>query len=181
MPGSFRLGRIAGIDIEINISWLIILVFLTMSLAFGWFPQFYPGWSISTYWITAFIAAILLFASVLLHELAHSFVARARGLPVKSITLFIFGGVSNLEQEPKSAGVEFQMAFIGPVVSIVIGVLAYVLQLPLRGSQSPVEGILVYLAFTNILLGIFNLIPGFPLDGGRKNQFHPTKMPVIKY
>ena len=167
MPGSFRLGRIAGIDIEINISWLIILVFLTMSLAIGWFPQFYPGWSSFTYWIAAFIAAILLFASVLLHELAHSFVARARGLPVKSITLFIFGGVSNLEQEPKSAGVEFQMAFIGPVVSILIGVLAYVLQLPLRGSHSAVEGILGYLAVTNILLGIFNLIPGFPLDGGR--------------
>lgn len=167
MPGSFRLGRIADIDIEINISWLIILVLLTASLAIDWFPQFYPGWSIFTYWITAFIAAILLFASVLLHELAHSFVARARGLSVKSITLFIFGGVSNLEQEPKSAGVEFQMAFIGPVVSIVIGVLAYVLQLPLRGSHSPVEGILGYLAFTNILLGIFNLIPGFPLDGGR--------------
>ena len=101
MQGSLRLGKIAGIDIYINFSWIIILVFLTWSLATGWFAQLYPGWSTATYWITSFIAAILLFVSVLLHELAHSLVARARGLPVHSITLFIFGGVSNLEEEPK--------------------------------------------------------------------------------
>jgi len=167
MPGSLRIGEIAGIDIYINISWIIILVFLTWSLAVDWFPAIYPGWPVTTYWITSLIAAILLFVSVLLHELAHSVVARARGLPVSNITLFIFGGVSNIEQEPTSAGVEFQMAVVGPVVSILIGIVCYLLLLPIRGLDSPVAGILGYLALTNVTLGIFNLIPGFPLDGGR--------------
>jgi Zn-dependent protease/CBS domain-containing protein len=167
MPGSFRIGKIAGIDIDINVSWIIILVLLTVSLATGWFPQLYPGWSSGTYWVVGLISALLLFVSVLLHELAHSFVARRRGLPVKNITLFIFGGVSNIEREPTSPGVEFQMAVVGPLTSLLIGIVCFLLQLPLRGSNSPLEGILFYLAVTNVLLGVFNLIPGFPLDGGR--------------
>src|SRR5258706_1900728 len=167
MPGSLRVGQIAGIDIYINVSWIIILVLLTWSLAVSWFPSIYPGWSVGTYWIVSLIAAILLFVSVLLHELAHSVVARARGLPVHNITLFIFGGISNIEQEPTSAGVEFQMAVVGPVVSILIGIVCFLLLLPIRGTNSPVAGILGYLALTNVALGIFNLIPGFPLDGGR--------------
>ncbi len=167
MPGSFRIGNIAGIDIDINVSWIIILVLLTVSLATGWFPQLYPGWSTATYWLIAFLSSLLLFVSVLLHELAHSLVARRRGLPVKSITLFIFGGVSNIEREPTSPGIEFQMAVVGPLTSLLIGVICFLLQLPLQGSNSPLEGILFYLAVTNILLGVFNLIPGFPLDGGR--------------
>lgn len=167
MPGSFRIGQLAGIDIYINVSWIIILVFLTWSLAVSWFPAIYPGWSTATYWITSLIAALLLFVSVLLHELAHSVVARARGLSVHNITLFIFGGVSNIEQEPTSAGIEFQMAVVGPVVSILIGIICYLLLLPLRGVNSPVAGVLGYLAITNVALGVFNLIPGFPLDGGR--------------
>src|SRR6266699_298677 len=164
MPGSFRIGKIAGIDIDIHVSWIIILVLLTVSLATGWFPQLYPGWSSATYWGVGLISALLLFVSVLLHELAHSLVARRRGLPVKNITLFIFGGVSNIEQEPKSPGVEFRMAFVGPLTSLLIGAVCYLL---LRGTHSPLEGILFYLAVMNILLGLFNLIPGFPLDGGR--------------
>src|SRR5207237_118712 len=167
MPGSLRIARIAGIDIYINVSWLIILVFLTFSLATGEFPIFYPGYSSSTYYLLGFLAAILLFVSVLLHELAHSLVARARGLPVKSIVLFIFGGVSNIEQEPERPGIEFQMAFVGPVVSLLIGAVCYALSLPLRGVNSPLESLLLYLAVSNILLGVFNLLPGFPLDGGR--------------
>ena len=167
MPGSFRLGTFAGIDIYINYSWLIILVFLIWSLATNWFAVLYPGWSPALYWITSTIAALLLFVSVLLHELAHSVVARARGLSVKNITLFIFGGVSNIEQEPKSPGVEFQVAIVGPLVSILLGGLAFLLLLPLRGSNTPVAATLGYLAYTNVLLGIFNLVPGFPLDGGR--------------
>jgi len=167
MPGSLRIGQIAGIDIYINVSWIVILVLLTWSLAVSWFPSIYPGWSVGTYWIVSLIAAILLFVSVLLHELAHSVVARARGLPVHNITLFIFGGISNIEQEPPSAGVEFQMAVVGPVVSILIGIVCFLLLLPIRGTNSPVAGILGYLALTNVALGIFNLIPGFPLDGGR--------------
>src|SRR3989441_13306539 len=157
MPGSFRIGKIAGIDIDINVSWIIILVLLTVSLATGWFPQLYPGWSSGTYWVVGLISALLLFVSVLLHELAHSLVARRRGLPVKNITLFIFGGVSNIEQEPKSPGVEFQVAVVGPLTSLLIGLIAFLLDLPLRGSKSPLDAILAYLALTNVLLGIFNL------------------------
>ena len=167
MPGTFRIGKIAGIDIDIHVSWIIIFVLLTVSLATGWFPQLYARWSTATYWLIAFFSSLLLFVSVLLHELAHSLVARRRGLSVKSITLFIFGGVSNIEREPPSPGIEFQIAFVGPLTSLVIGVVCYLLQVPLRGSNSPLEGILYYLAVTNILLGVFNLIPGFPLDGGR--------------
>src|SRR5256886_11339100 len=166
MPGSFRIGKIAGIDIDINVSWIIILVLLTVSLATGWFPQLYPGWSTATYWLIAFLSSLLLFVSVLLHELAHSLVARRRGLPVKSITLFIFGGVSNIEREPTSPAIEFQMALVGPLTSLVIGVICLLLQLPLQGSNSPLTAILFYLAVTNILLGVFNLIPAPPFTTG---------------
>jgi Zn-dependent protease/CBS domain-containing protein len=166
MPGSIRLGKIAGIEININFSWIIIVVLITWSLATQ-FMVIYPGWGTATYWIVGLLAAILLFVSVLLHELAHSLVARSRGLPVSSITLFIFGGVSNIEREPQSPGVEFWMAIVGPLTSIAIGIIAYLLYLPIGASRSPLAAILSYLAITNILLGIFNLIPGFPLDGGR--------------
>src|SRR5258708_14421365 len=100
MPGSFRIGKIAGIDIDINVSWIIILVLLTVSLATGWFPQLYPGWSSATSWVVGLISALLLFVSVLLHELAPSLVARPRGLPVQSTTLCIFGGVSPIARAP---------------------------------------------------------------------------------
>src|SRR5574340_219400 len=125
MPGSLRIGKIFGIDIYIHISWIIIIALMTWSLAVGWFPVLYHGFSATTDWVLGFIAAILLFVSVLLHELAHSVVARARGLPVKNITLFIFGGFSNIEQEPKQPGIEFQMAGVGPLTSIVIGALCF--------------------------------------------------------
>src|SRR5690349_21420749 len=167
MPGSFRIGKIAGIDIDINVSWIIILVLLTVSLATGWFPQLYPGWSSATYWVVGLISALLLFVSVLLHELAHSLVARARGLPVKSITLFIFGGVSNLEQEPQSPGVEFQMAVVGPLASLIIGGLALLVGAFIGRAAPLAVAVIAYLGITNLLLGVFNLIPGFPLDGGR--------------
>jgi len=167
MPGSFRIARIAGIDIEINASWLVILVLLTFSLAVSWFPATVPRQSTLIYWALGFIAALLLFVSVLLHELAHSLVARARGVPVKSITLFIFGGVSDLQQEPQTPGVEFQIAIVGPLTSLAIGVVSLVTG-NLIGPNAPlVAAVLGYLGVTNVLLGAFNLIPGFPLDGGR--------------
>lgn len=167
MSGGIHIATIAGIRININYSWLIILVLLTISLAAGWFPTAVPGLGTLAYYILGFIAAILLFASVLVHELAHSLVARARGLPVRDISLFIFGGVSNIEREPKTPGTEFQMAIVGPVASLVIGGIAWVLALLVGGASRPLTAILLYLAFANVLLGIFNLIPGFPLDGGR--------------
>lgn len=167
MPGSLRLGRLAGIDIYIHVSWLIAIVLLTISTATGWFPRLNPGYSSSSYLVLGLIAALLLFLSVLLHEMGHSLVARWRGLPVSSIVLFIFGGVSNIQQEPKSPGSEFLIAIVGPVVSLLIGGLAFLLVLPLGGRPSPTAAVLVYLCVSNIILGIFNLIPGFPLDGGR--------------
>src|SRR5215475_13646871 len=154
MPGSFRIGKIAGIDIQVNVSWLVILVLLTFSLAVSWFPATVPRQSTLIYWVLGFIAALLLFVSVLLHELAHSLVARARGLPVKNIVLFIFGVVSNIEQEPQTPGIEFAMAFVGPVVSLLIGVVCYGIWFLIRGGHSLIEPVLAYLAVTNILLGI---------------------------
>jgi Zn-dependent protease len=167
MLGSLRIGKLFGIEISIHVSWFIIVVLLTWSLATGWFPATATGWPTLTYWVVALLATLLLFVSVLLHELAHSLVARARGLPVKNITLFIFGGVSNIEQEPKTPGVEFQMAFVGPLISLLLGGLSYLLLLATRGEVSALSVILEYLAVTNILLGLFNLVPAFPLDGGR--------------
>jgi Zn-dependent protease/CBS domain-containing protein len=167
MPNSFRIATIAGIDIDVNVSWLIILVLLTFSLAVTWFPATVPGQAAPTYWVLGFIAALLLFVSVLLHELAHSLVARARGLPVKSITLFIFGGVSNLQQEPQSPGIEFQVAIVGPLTSLVIGGIAYFIGVAIGHAAPLVAATLGYLGIANLLLGVFNLIPGFPLDGGR--------------
>ena len=167
MPGSFRLGKIAGIDIYAHLSWFIVLVLLTWSLASGWFAQSFPGWSTPTYWITAFISALLLFVCVLLHELAHSLVAQVHGLTVKNITLFIFGGVATIKEEMKRPGIEFQIAVVGPITSLFLAAIAFLLAWPFRGSNSPTEAVLDYLAASNFLLGVFNLIPGFPLDGGR--------------
>ncbi len=167
MPGSFQMGKIAGIRIEINVSWLIILVLLTASLATGWFPHAVPGLSTGVYWITSLVAAILLFLSVLAHELGHSVLARARGLPVRSITLFIFGGVSDLEQEPRSAGVEFFVAVIGPLISLIVAAITWLPGQAIGSSSPLVASVLLYLGLTNFLLAVFNMLPGFPLDGGR--------------
>lgn len=169
MRTDMRLGSIAGISININVSWLIIVVLLTASLAMGWFPatvKGLPGW---LYWATAVITALLFFASVLAHELAHSMVARRRGLPVKSITLFVFGGVSNIEREPQSAGVEFQMAFVGPLASLAIGGATMLVAIAAAALGWPplLVAVFVYMGWANLLLGAFNLIPGFPMDGGR--------------
>jgi Zn-dependent protease/predicted transcriptional regulator len=167
MSGSFSIGRIAGIRIEVNASWLIILVLLTVSLATSWFPSAIPGASFGLYLGLGFLASVLLFASVLLHELAHSLVARSRGLNVSSITLFIFGGVSNLEQEPRTAGDEFELSVVGPLTSLLIGGVCFAISRVVPSNSHALLSLLDYLALTNVLLGAFNLIPGFPLDGGR--------------
>jgi Zn-dependent protease/CBS domain-containing protein len=167
MPGSLRLGKIAGIDIYAHLSWFIILVLLTWSLASGWFAQLFPGWATTTYWIVAFISALLLFGCVLVHELAHALVAQASGLTVRNITLFIFGGVAHVEEDMKRPGVEFRVAIAGPIASFLLAGVAFLLVLPLRGSGASAEAALDYLAVANFLLGAFNLLPGFPLDGGR--------------
>ncbi len=115
-----RIARIAGIDIGIHYTWFIIFVLITWSLAAGYFPVEYPGWGDLLYWLTAALAAFLLFVSVLIHELAHSLVARSRGVPVRSITLFLLGGISNLESEPEKPAVEFAIAIVGPLTSVAL-------------------------------------------------------------
>ena len=167
MRGSFRLGRLFGIEIGVHYTWFLAFLLISFSLAQRFFPQQYPGWDLATYWITGIIAALLLFVSVLLHELAHSLVAQARGLPVQSITLFIFGGVSNLGKEPEKPKVEFVMALVGPLTSLALAGISWGLLQVLGAGDSPVAAVLFYLALVNAILGIFNLLPGFPLDGGR--------------
>lgn len=166
--GSFTIGKVGGIPIRVHFTWVFILVLLVWSLGADVFPSAYGHWSQPVYWITAVVASVLFFVSVLVHELCHSIVARRRGIPVASITLFIFGGVSQIEQEARNPGTEFAIAIVGPVSSLVIGVVCLVAGVLIRGRLGqPVEATLDYLGSINILLGLFNLLPGFPLDGGR--------------
>jgi len=167
MKGAIRLGSIRGIEIGVHYNWLLIFFLVAWSLAQGYFPQAYPGWTSLVYWTTGVIASILLFVSVLLHEMAHSFVAQARGLPVRSITLFIFGGVSNIVREAEKPRTEFAMAVVGPLTSFVLAGIFWGLFFIVPNKLGSLAALLYYLAFINALLAAFNLIPGFPLDGGR--------------
>ncbi len=167
MKASIRLGKIAGIEIGIHYSWFVVLALFTWSLAAGFFPDRYEGWSQVTYWGTAIVAALLLFASVLVHELAHSLVARGRGFPVEGITLFILGGVSNLRAEARGPKDEFVISAAGPLTSVVLAVIFRLALVPLGDRDTPVAAVLTYLALVNVLLALFNLLPAFPLDGGR--------------
>ncbi len=170
MGGSYRLLRIFGIDILVHWSWLAIFVLLTWWLSQGFFKDQYEDWTGSERWAAALTASLAFFASILLHELAHSLVAKREGLPVKSITLFIFGGVSALGAEPETPGQEFRVAVIGPLVSFllgaVFGVAAAVGALSGVGDRPP-TAVVFYLAIINVAVGVFNMLPGYPLDGGR--------------
>jgi Zn-dependent protease/CBS domain-containing protein len=166
MKASFKLFRIAGIDIGIHYTWLFIFVFFSWTLAEAYFPAYYK-WSTTAYWITGVIASLLIFVSVLLHELAHSLVANARGIPVHSITLFILGGVSNMEEEPQKPASEFIMAIVGPGTSLLLAAIFWGLTRLPGDKTVPLAAIISYMAYINLLLGAFNLLPGFPLDGGR--------------
>jgi Zn-dependent protease len=167
MKSTFRLFRIFGIDIGIHFTWIFIFVFFSWSLADLYFPEAYPGWSTAMYWIIGIVGSLMIFVSVLLHELAHSLVARRRGMTVNSITLFILGGVSNLEDEPNKPSSEFAMAIVGPATSFVLALIFFGLSFIPQDANGPAAALLAYLALINGLLGAFNLIPGFPLDGGR--------------
>ncbi len=167
MKASFKLFRIAGITIGFHYTWIFALIFFSWTLAMVYFPSVYPDWSTAAYWITGVISALLIFVSVLLHELSHSLVANARGIPVHSITLFILGGVSNMEEEPKKPAAEFMMAIVGPVSSLVLAAIFWGLSYLPADQTTPVAAVLYYMAIINMYLGIFNLLPGFPMDGGR--------------
>jgi Zn-dependent protease/CBS domain-containing protein len=167
--GSFKIGRISGIDIEINYTWFIIFFLVAAALAFAYFPTVYPQLSVTVNIINGVLTAILFFASVLFHELMHSSVAQRNGLMIKKITLFIFGGVSQMEEEPPTAGVEFRMAIAGPLSSIVLAFVfgGIFFALTQAGASAAFFAPYGWLALINALLGVFNMVPGFPLDGGR--------------
>ncbi|HRY13523.1 MAG TPA: site-2 protease family protein [Syntrophomonadaceae bacterium] len=169
MRGSFVIGRIRGIDIEINFSWLLIFALMTYMLATSYFPLNYPDWGPALWWLLGASAALLLFASVLLHELCHSLVSVSLGLPVKRITLFIFGGVAQIEGEPDEPMKELKIALAGPAMSIVLGIVFLLLAGVLAAAGTPqyVSVLFGYLGTINLMLAVFNLVPAFPLDGGR--------------
>lgn len=181
MRDGFRLGRLFGIELHVDWSLLLIFFLITWNLSSG-FASIHSDWGALLTWGTAVLAAILFFGSVLVHELAHSLVARSQGLPVRRITLFLFGGVSNIQREPPSPISEFLIAIVGPISSILLGAAFIAVSgvsaqtlMPGAGQTNmdvlrglgPLSTLLLWLGPINIVLGIFNLVPGFPLDGGR--------------
>lgn len=167
MKYSWRIGRILGIDIKVDSSWIVIFFLFSFVLAGSYFPRGYPGWSRGLYWLMGVATSLLLFASVLAHELAHSIVAIRNGEKVRNITLFILGGVAQISEEPKQPFKEFSMAVVGPLASLVLAAVFFIVSTLVRGASEPLAAASSYLAIINLSLAIFNLLPGFPMDGGR--------------
>ena len=159
------LGRILGIPIGLDYSWFLIFVLLTWTMAVGYYPAEFKNWPVAQYWFVGAMTAIMLFVSVLLHELGHSVVAMHYKIPVRSITLYIFGGISLIGTEPPTAAAGFWISIAGPAVSFALAALFGLLQ-SIVSSVEPLLALLKYLAYINVALGLFNLVPGFPLDGG---------------
>jgi Zn-dependent protease/predicted transcriptional regulator len=173
---SLNIGKVIGIPVRIHYTLWLVLLLIAWSLAYGYMPKHYPGLGATTYWAIGTVTATILFVSVFLHELSHSYIAKKNDLPIARITLFFFGGVSEMSEEPKDAALEIRMAAAGPLTSFliggVLGGLYYVTGLasgPATGTNplTPVIATLYYAALLNGVLGAFNLIPAFPLDGGR--------------
>jgi Zn-dependent protease/CBS domain-containing protein len=160
------IGRIFGIPIDLDYSWFLIAGLITWILAVNYYPAEFQGGTSVEYWVMGAVTAVLFFASIVVHELAHSWVALRYKVPVHRITLFIFGGVSQIAGEPPSASAEFLIAVVGPLTSFALAALFFFLE-PLLMNITPALAVAKYLALINGLLGLFNLIPGFPLDGGR--------------
>jgi len=165
MRGAIRLGRILGVPIGVNYTWFIALWVLAWSLAAAYYPARFPGFPASTYWTMGLVSTILLFASVIIHELGHAVAARRYGIRTRSIILFLFGGVAQIARDPPTPRAELAVAAAGPLTSLALGGL-FALTHPLAAG-SALGAIIAYLAWVNAGLAGFNLIPGFPLDGGR--------------
>ena len=171
---ALRLGKIFNIEIGLDYSWFIVFALVTWTLSANYFPEFYSAWprfypslGKGIYWLVGLVTSLLFFASVLAHELGHSVVAIRTGLPVQSITLFIFGGVARIVREPSRPRQEFFIAIAGPAVSAALGLLFWALSTNWPNPRSPLAALAEWLSYTNFALALFNLIPGFPLDGGR--------------
>jgi Zn-dependent protease/predicted transcriptional regulator len=167
MGSSIKLGHVFGIEIGIHWSWIFIFGVVTWSFATSIFGDFYPEWTEAQRWIGGAFVALIFFLSVLAHELSHAVVSNRNGLPVKTITLFVFGGVANLTKEPDAPGLEFRIAIVGPATSLALGALFAGLWFAIRPINDGVAGISANLAVINASLAVFNMLPGFPLDGGR--------------
>ncbi len=166
---SLRLGTIGSIEINVNVTWLAVFALLVYWLRVGYVAENAGDITSAAAWLISGAGALILFASVLAHELSHSFVAIRNGLPIKKITLFIFGGVAHMESEPRTPGVEFKMAIAGPIMSICIAAVAGLVRFGLLGGNPTGVAALIteYAFYANAVLACFNLVPGFPLDGGR--------------
>ncbi len=160
------LGKILGIPVGLDYTWFLIFILLTWSLAVNYFPLEFKQWPVAEYWIIGALTSIMLFVSVLLHELGHSILALNYKIKVKQITLFLFGGVAEIAGEPPKAVAEFWIAIAGPIVSFLLAGIFYLLEIVFKDVNF-LFALFEYLAFINFVLAIFNLIPGFPLDGGR--------------
>ena len=165
MRGSMRLGKLFGIPIWLHYSWFLIFAFFTISLSLSFRATY--DWSTTVIWVVGVTTSLLLFGSVLTHELAHSLVSRRNGVPVKSITLFIFGGVARISRESSLPSAEFRMAIVGPLCSLTLAGLFALVWWPTRHISEPVAALAGWLARINASLAVFNMVPGFPLDGGR--------------
>jgi len=166
MRSQIRLGKVFGIQIGLHFSWFFIALLIVFSLN-GQFRAINAGWSAGLVWALAVATAILFFVSLLLHELAHSLVARSHGIPVREITLFALGGVSQIEGESPDAKTEFWIAIVGPLTSAAIGLICEATALAVPGASNPAKTMLAWLGYINLALAVFNLVPGYPLDGGR--------------
>jgi Zn-dependent protease/CBS domain-containing protein len=181
--GSLKIATIMGIPIRVHFSWLIVFGIITWSLSTFYFPKAAPSLTVRSYWTSGAVAALLLFASVAIHELSHSFIAHRYSLPISGITLFIFGGVSHMKGEPSDPRAEFNIAIAGPLSSLFLAVVFFAGYR--MAVNEMVRALFAYLAQLNLMLGLFNLIPGFPMDGGRvvrafvwsktKNFFYATR------
>jgi Zn-dependent protease/predicted transcriptional regulator len=163
------LFKLFGFTVNVDLSWFILALLVSWSLAKSLFPHYYKGFTNETYWWMGIAGAVGLFISIIFHEFSHSLVARQFGLPMKGITLFIFGGVAEMESQPESPKAEFLMAIMGPVSSVLLGAAFYLVIMLGKnaGWPGPVNGVLRYLMVINFVLAGFNLLPAFPLDGGR--------------
>lgn len=180
--GAWKVATVMGIPMRVHFSWFIVFGLITWSLSTHYFPKAAPDLPVASYWIKGTLAALLLFASVAFHELSHSYVAKKYHIPITSITLFIFGGIAQMKGEPPHPKAEFRMAIVGPVSSFFLSAFFFLIAINTTGG---LKALFSYLAQINFILGAFNLIPGFPMDGGRilrsviwsktKDYFYATK------